>query len=63
MGTLRMQDLSTDDRLQVIPVSFGRIHALLVKQVVENFLEIRTACPTRGNRLLPEPGRPFRRVY
>ena len=35
-------------------------------QAVENFLVIvqrdRTACPARSNKLLPEPGRPFRRV-
>jgi hypothetical protein len=40
---------------------------LLLTQAVENFLGIvqlnRTVCPTRGNRPLPEPGRPFRRVY
>ena len=36
---------------------------MLLTQAVENFSEDRTACPARGNTLLPEPGRPFRHVY
>src|SRR6266540_5817449 len=44
-------------RLQVIPVTVGNIHALLLLQPWRLFWD-RTACPARGNRLLPEPGRP-----
>ena len=49
-------------RLQGIPVRFGRIRALLLLEAGE-LPGDRTACPTRSNELLPEPGRPFRRVY
>jgi hypothetical protein len=49
------------------PFHFGRIRALLLLQAVENFQGSYSlgsySLPGRSNELLPEPGRPFRRVY